>query len=138
MSAENVIRSKLINNATVAALVSTRVRPSIAKANETLPYVVFEQIASNRYQATDGYTGVGQITYEFRCMATTRSGASALLKAVRIALDHLSETTVSGQTVLVITALDGDEDFEFRDKDSQTPVYVSSLDMDIYVREAVS
>ena len=100
--------------------------------------MVFEQIASNRYQTADGHTGLVQITYEFRCMATTRAGATALLAAVRIALDHLPTTTVSGQTVEVITALDGDEDIEFRDKDSQVPVYVSSLDMDVFATEAVS
>ena len=138
MAAENVIRSVLVNDATVAALVSTRIRPDIAKANEALPFVVFEMIASNRYQAADGYTGLGQFTYEFRCMASTRSGATALSDAVRIALDHLATTTVSGQTIEVVTVLSSDESIEFRDEAGQVPVYVTSLDMDIFVREAVS
>lgn len=142
MAAESVIFNVLSNNATVTALVGSgadaRVNPSFADNKETLPYVVFEMIATDRWQAADGYTGTGQMTYEFRCFASTRLGATALRNAVRIALDHLSETTVSGQTVLVITAMDGDESTEFRDEGGQVPVYMSSIDMEIYVREAVS
>ncbi len=142
MAAESVIFDVLSTDGTVIALVGSganaRVNPSFADARETLPYVVFEMIATDRWQAGDGYTGMGQMTYEFRCFATTRLGATALRDAVRIALDHLPTTTVDDQTVEVITALDGDESIDFRDEDSQTPVYMSSIDMEFYVREAVS
>lgn len=138
MAAENVIRSVLVNDATVSGLVSTRIRPGIAKAKETLPYIVFEMIAANRWQGHDGYTGVGQFTYTFRCYAATKAGATALADAVRIALDHLPETTVSGQTILVTWSLGSDEDITFRDEGGQVPVYETSIDFDIIVREAVS
>lgn len=138
MAAENVIRSVLENDASVSFLVGTRIRPDTAQPNETLPYVVFEMIASNRWQAHDGYTGVGQFTYVFRCFSTTKGGATTLAKVVRIALDHLPETTVTGQTVLVITVLGSDETFEYRGESAQNVVYETSIDMDIYVREDVS
>lgn len=138
MAAEKVIRSVLANDATVAALVGTRIRPRFAKAKETLPYVVFTMIAGDPWQAADGYTGTGVYTYEFRCFADTPLGSTALQDAVRIALDHLPETTVDGQTVLVITVVDRDETFEFRDEAAQKPVFETSLDMNIFVREAVS
>lgn len=138
MAAENVIRSILINDATVAALVSTRVRPDIAKANEALPYVVFDMVAEDAFQAADGYTGLGQFTYDVDCMASTRTGATALANAVRIALDHLPTTTVSGQTVEVITVFGRNQSVEFRDEGSQVPVYITTLEMNIFVKEAVS
>ncbi len=138
MAAENVIRNVLENDAGVSLLVGTRIRPDTAQPNETLPYVVFEMIAADRWQAHDGPTGVGQFTYTFRCFSTTKAGATTLAKVVRIALDHLPETTVTGQTVLVITVLGSDEAFEYRGASAQDVVYESSIDMDVYVREAVS
>lgn len=138
MAAEKVIRSVLLDDATVFALVKTRIRPRQAKAKETLPYVVFRMEAGDPWQAADGYTGVGVFTYEFLMYADTPLGATELQDAVRIALDHLPETTVGGQTVLVITVIGRSEAEEFQDEDSQKPVFETSLDMNIFVREAVS
>jgi len=138
VAAELVITSVLTNDGTVSGLVSDRVNPSIAEDKEDLPFVVYELQAGDRWQAHDGYTGVGVFTYVMRCFAATRVGATALADAVRIALDHLAETTVSGQTVLNATSLGSDETFEYRDEGAQTPVYETSVDFDFYVREAVS
>lgn len=138
MAAEKVIRSVLANDATVSGLVGTRIRPRVAKAKETLPYVVFELTAADPWFAADGPTGTGVFTYEFRCFAATPLGATDLQNAVRIALDHLPETTVEDQTVLVTTVIGRSEAEEFRDEASQKPVFETELEMNIYVREAVS
>lgn len=138
MAAEKVIRSVLVNNAAVFALVGTRIRPRWAKAKETLPNVVFEMTAGDPWFAADGPTGTGVFTYEFRCYADTPLGATALQNAVRIALDHLPETTVEDQTVLVTTVIGRSEAEEFRDEAAQKPVFETELEMNIYVREAAS
>jgi len=139
VAAENVLNSVLAADATVSGLVSDRIFPSLAEAKETLPFIIHELIASDRYQAADGYTGLAQLTYQIRCFAATRGGATALADAVRIALDHTAAaSTVSGQTVLVCTALGSDEAIEYRDEGAQTPVYETSMDFDVFIREAVT
>lgn len=143
MAANLVIASVLTNDAAVAALVNDRVNPSIAEpdangAAETLPYIVFEMEASDPWQAADGHTGTTTLIYSIRCFAATRSGSTVLREAVRLALDHLPETTVSTQTVLLMRYVGSDETFEYRNQGGQEPVYESSLDFDTYVREVVS
>jgi len=136
--AENVIYSVLKNNAGVAALVGTRIYPNEAEPRSTLPLVIYERTDTEPWQAADGYTGVCEAEYSFDCWATTQTAATALRAAVRIALDHLTPTTVSGQTITQSIYNGGDERTERRDEGATEPLYVASVDFKFFVTEATS
>jgi len=133
-----VIYHVLASDASVAALVSTRIYPNIADTKATLPYIVYEVMAASRYQTNDGYTGLGQFTYNIRCFSSSYGGAKALAQLARLALDNLKNNTYSGQTIQMITCLGNDEGFEYRDADAEEAVYEVGLDFDVFVTEATS
>ena len=138
MAGEPVIHSVLANDAGVAALVGARISPMRADLNETLPFVVYAREATDPWQATDGFTGMTVGSYSFECYAATEAEVVALHKAVRLAFDNLSTTTVGGETVEQATWIGGSNDVVERGAGSAEPVYLATLDFDVFIREAVS
>lgn len=91
------VYSILSGNATVAALVSTRIYPRTAAQNASLPYVTYFIVSVNPTDTKDRPSPVDAIRVQVDCYATTYAGAEALNGAVRDALDNYTiGTTVGG------------------------------------------
>ena len=87
MSIETTLYSTLSNNAGVAALVSTRIYPSLVPESAALPYVDYLNVAGSRINTLPGVGDAIRARIQMNCNATTYAGAVALADAVIAALE---------------------------------------------------
>lgn len=94
MSADVQIRTALLSNATLAALISTRLYPVQIPPNPTFPCVAMQRIATERLYSMDqlsnaNWGGKGWARVQFTCFGDGASGklqAEAVATAIRGAL----------------------------------------------------
>lgn len=83
---EDVIVQLALADASVAALVSTRVYPDMAPQSPTLPYIVVQRIDAIREQALSGAAGCGTARVQVDTYAASKSSAWSVAEALRTAL----------------------------------------------------
>jgi hypothetical protein len=94
----DVIYSLLSNDASVSALVSTRIYPSLAIENVVYPYIVYENTANEPTNDKDGKSTLDTLTYNIEIYTETLSESNTLGINVRNVLDRYAGT-VSGKVV---------------------------------------
>jgi len=84
VSAEAIIKSLLAADATVTALVSTRIFPAVVPENTALPALAVTMIAGARYPRIAGAetTHLQRTRMEVECVGTSYAEAKALRSAV--------------------------------------------------------
>ena len=87
MSAELAVYTILKNDAPVAALVGTRIFPSLAPQNAANPLIVYQRISADRITSLDGPSGLSWARVQVDCYAETYAGAKTLSAAIRVALE---------------------------------------------------
>jgi hypothetical protein len=87
---ESRIHTLLLANATVAALVSTRVYPLAAQQASLLPLIVYRRVSTRRVGDLQGESKVEFPRVQIDCQAETYLGAKALASAV---LDAMNAAT---------------------------------------------
>jgi hypothetical protein len=92
---EKAIRSLLVDDGSVAALVGNRVYPVQRKQGSALPAVVYQQITGVRDHTFAGASGFVASRYQITCWAETYGGADALADAVRAVMDGYAGTKES-------------------------------------------
>lgn len=107
---EEALRTVLIGNVGVSALVGTRVYPVVAPQGASLPAVVYQRISANRQHHLQGPSGLTQVRMQFTAIATTYSAMKALANALRQALDGY-RNTVSGVFVQAVLSAGEREQF---------------------------
>jgi len=86
--------SLITTDATVAALISTRLYPLLLPQGDTaggagkFPAVIYQEISSNRDHSMDGPVGLVESLYQFTCWAKTRKEAREVADAIRLTLDN--------------------------------------------------
>lgn len=80
------LRARLIANATVLGLVSTRIYPDRLPQSPTLPALVYNLVSGMDEPHLNGLVGVAHTRVQIDAYATTRIAANALATAVRDAL----------------------------------------------------
>lgn len=95
MAVEKAIRSLLVDDGAVAALVADRVYPVRRKQGSALPAVVYQQITGVRDHTFAGPSGFVASRFQITCWAETYSGADVLADAVRPVLDGYAGTIES-------------------------------------------
>ena len=88
----DVIYSLLSNDASVSALVSTRIYPSLAIENVVYPYIVYENTANEPTNNKDGKSTLDTLTYNIEIYTETLSESNTLGINVRNVLDRYSGT----------------------------------------------
>jgi hypothetical protein len=86
-SPEAVLRSALIADAGVNALIGSRIYPLLAPASTSLPFVVWRRSGINREQTLGPPMGVPRVSVEYTIFATTYYSARNVADAMRRALD---------------------------------------------------
>lgn len=115
------VRSILVANVAVAALVGTRVYPGILPQDPTYPAVVLNVINAMDPVTHDGDAGLVDGMLQVDCYAETYAGMAGLYDAVKAALNGYSVGNVQG-IFLVRT----------RDLyDNDAPVYRRSADYNV-------
>lgn len=105
---EELLRARLIADATVGGLVGQRVYPVVAPAKATLPAITYQRISGMRVQSHDGPTGLARPRFQFACMAKTYSGAKTLANAVRRCLDGYGGTTDGVRAFVILLQMEMD------------------------------
>lgn len=98
MSLESSIFAALSDAASdTAALVGSgdacRVYPGNAPAGTTVPYAVFQHIASDPDRTHDGASSISNDLVQFSCFGATHAAASALCDAIISDLDNIALST---------------------------------------------
>lgn len=86
------IYSILAANASVTALVSTRIYKGIAPQNAAFPCVIYARDSMDYVDGIDQSADLRRSDYEILCVADTYQAAEALAKAVRNALNRYGGT----------------------------------------------
>ena len=88
----DVVYSLLSNDATVSALVSTRIYPSLAIEDVAYPYIVYEQTGNNPTDDKDGVSSLDTLSYDIEIYTETLADSNTLGVAVRNVLDRYAGT----------------------------------------------
>jgi hypothetical protein len=88
LSIESSLYTALSGNASLAALVGTRIKPDVLPQGTTLPAVVYQRISTPRNQAFGSAQTVviSRPRFQFSCWALTPDDALAVCAALRTAL----------------------------------------------------
>lgn len=87
MSIASDLRAFLLEDSTLAGLVSERIYPDVLPQNPTLPAITFGWAGGMRFHHLTGASGLSGPRIQFDCWATTYLGAEAVYEALRLALD---------------------------------------------------
>ena len=82
MQIESILRSVLVADPAVAALVGTRAYQTALPREPTFPAITYQMVS----RVQDSLTGIVQARMQYTCMATTWKGAADLADAVRCGL----------------------------------------------------
>jgi hypothetical protein len=97
---EQAIRSALINNAAVTALIGTRVYPMFLAQGYTLPAISYQRITGNRPREAADKTGRVNARFQIDCWAESYSGAHDLSGKVITCLDNHRGTLGTGTAAM--------------------------------------
>jgi hypothetical protein len=91
-SPESVLRSALIANPAVSALVASRVYPLLAPKTASLPFITWRRAGISREHTLAGPMGMPNVTVEVQSFATTYEDVRELADRVRLVLDGYGGT----------------------------------------------
>lgn len=119
-SPEAVLRSRLLANSSVSALVGSRVYAVAAPAAAPLPLVTWRRSGITRSQTLSGPVGVPQVTIEYQIYAATYEAARDVADAMRVVLDGYAGTV--DNTTIRHTSLENEVDEFVQLQGSEMPV----------------
>jgi len=98
-SIEQGVRSILIADADVSALISTRVFPWMRQQGTTFPAIVYELDGTEPEQGLGGYQSLTRAELSISSIAETYGGAKTLAAHVRDALNGYTGTPTNGVAI---------------------------------------
>lgn len=120
MSIETAVRNRMLEDATIAALVGTRVSPEWRREGTALPAIVYSVDSRAPVRILTGTTALAEFAVSVNCIATTMSGARTLAAAVSSQLnDNTTAYSLNDGTLIRWSATDG-EDVERMDDQEGT------------------
>lgn len=124
------LRARLLADATVSAVISTRVYPSRLPQSPMLPSVVYHLISGADECHLGGLVGVAHARLQIDCYALTRIAASALSTKVRDALCAGSGRGTWGTVYVQGATPQGGERYQTQDRGdgSDDPLHLSMRD----------
>ncbi len=112
MVLENALYTYLSTYAGLTTLTSTRIYPNDLPKQPTYPAVVYELMDGDAYLAMGARPGISFSTYRFNCYATTKSGAVAVAKQIKAALDYKTGSIGTGGNATTIEWAKWDREFD--------------------------
>ena len=125
----------LSNNSDVAAIVSTRIYPNVAKQTSAFPFIVYQTTGVDPTDTKDGVSPLDTNTFDVLCFSETYTGAVSLAERVRNALDRNTGThaTIKIQGLSFISS---NEHFDI--KGEGEGIYVHDLSFNLRQQEPVT
>ena len=132
---EAVLRTALVGNTSVTAIVSSRIYPVLAPASAALPFVTWRRSAITREQTLGPPMGVPRVSVEYSIYATTYEQARDTADAMRRVLDGYGGT--ADNTEVKQTSLENEsDDFVTLAGADMPPVYQVTQTYDIWWQES--
>ena len=131
---EEALKAKLIADATILGLVSTRVYPGIIPQSGTMPCIMYRQIFGGRDHVMAGASGLVHSTYEIICVADTYAEAKSVSEAVRSELDGYNGTA-SGVVIQDISLIDEEDMPNIEDESEKLRKHRKQLTFTIWYKE---
>lgn len=100
MDLEQAVYQYLSSDATVRALVGSRIHPGMAPAGEPPPYVVYQPPTRERRRTLNGYVNLNRWLMQIDCHAETYAQARQLWLAVSSAMESFQSGDLNVQAVL--------------------------------------
>jgi hypothetical protein len=133
-SPEAVLRSALTSNASVSALIGSRIYPVLAPASASLPLVTWRRSGIERQQTLGAPMGMPRVSVEFSIYGTTYENAREIADAMRVVLDGYGGS--QGTTTVNQTSLeDESDDFVTLAGADLPPVYQITQSYDVWWQE---
>lgn len=133
-SPEAVLRSALVGNTAVTAMVGTRIYPVLAPATAPLPLVTWRRAGIQRSQTLAAPMGVPQVSVEYQIYAGTYEAARDIADAMRLVLDGYRG--VVDNTTVRQTSLENEVDEFVQLQGSDLPaVYQITQTYDVWWQE---
>ena len=104
------VRTYIIGDAGVAALIGTRMHPTNLPQACTLPAVTYHIISRSHEPTLEGIAAAGMVRVQFDCWATTRLAADAVGDAIVARLKTLAAlgpTTIGSATAVNDAGIEG-------------------------------
>lgn len=136
-SIEQALFTHVTSDATIAALIGTRLFPNKIPQGQPLPAAEYKQNKGDRVQTMDGPDGMVDAEYTIVCYAATYAQARELAEAVRKRLDGYSGV-VAGVTIDVIMLIDELDVPEFKPGTDILNRYGKSLTFVVWFKETVT
>lgn len=136
MSASKDLRTYLLADTAVAALIGTRLYPDALEQGCELPAAVYQVISRTHVQHLQGITTAGTVRVQIDCYAATRLAADAVAEAIVAALRLLAATpaAIGAGTFVGDLEIQGPRsEATGPDDGSDEWEYVASLDVILYV-----
>lgn len=132
-------RKLLIDDAAVAAILGTRIRPLRANQKDARPYCVYRTISGRRLGHLEGTSLVNRVIIQIDGYCDTEQESVDLVKAIRSELDGRIRTnvTLSGNNLIVSIYLRDERDLPVvTDDGSDDGIYGFQLDFLVLHQEA--
>jgi hypothetical protein len=123
---ESELRTYLLAQSGIAALIGTRVYPMKLPQSPTLPAITYQRVSGSRVQSLTGPSGMAHPRIQVDCWAASYDGAKALAAEVQDDLDGYRGTM--GTTRVGGVIVYGDRDWYEPDVD----IYRVTIDITIW------
>ena len=136
MRAPADLRTYLLANAGVAALIGTRMYPNALPQGATLPAVVYYRISGTHVESLQGIKAAGTCRVQLDCYGATRLAADGVSAAIVAALRSLSvgQQSIGAGTLVCDVEIQGPRDDQQQPADgSDEWTYISSLDALLWI-----
>jgi len=124
------IRTYLLSDSGIAALLGTRVYPTILPQAPTFPAMTYQQITSQTLHTLDGPVALDRVLIQFDIYALTRLEVSAVGAALRAFFNGASGSTGSPGVQISGAFLEMERDFY----ESEPLLYRRVCDYSVWIR----
>lgn len=126
----------LLAQASVTNVVgSSGIYVTAARQNATLPYIVIDRVADEKYKGLSGYLSARRCEVDIECWARTDVAAASLAKIVSDYLDDFSGATGGDETILSSHQVDDHDTFEPPDSSGEIQEFCTILNFEFMYTE---
>lgn len=133
-SPEAVLRSAMVGDATLTALIGTRVYPVIAPATASLPFVTWRRAGIQRSQTLGNPLGVPRLSVEYSIYAATYETCRSVADRMRVVLDGYGGA-VDNVVVRQVSLEQENDDFVALAGTEMPPAFQITMVFDVWWQE---
>lgn len=128
------LKTLLLAQAPVAAIVGTRIYVTAAKQGTPRPYIVIDRMRDEKFKGLDGVQTAKQAEIDIECWASTPGSAAALAKVVSDYLDDF-KGVAGAETILAAHQLDDSDNYVTPTSGGEITEFVTILNLEFIYTE---